>query len=268
MDLLKEIKTVSILGCGWFGFALAKSLISSGFDVKGSTTTPEKLRTLSAEKIEPYLINFTADSVLTNERFLRTDVLFICIPPKRNSAELNDYPEKIESILEASENKARKVIMISSTSVFGDENKIVNEDSETNSDTDSGKVVLAAEQIFRSLRPNDYTIIRFAGLIGPDRNPGRFFAGKSNVPNGLAPVNLIHQQDAIGIAISILEKQAFGRIYNACSPTHPTKKDFYTKAAREAGLKEPTFLDEKTSWKIVESLNVPEFLGYQFQVTI
>ncbi|MFC4212682.1 SDR family oxidoreductase [Pedobacter lithocola] len=264
MVLSKEIKTVSILGCGWFGFALAQALVSLGFDVNGSTTTPDKLQQLEAENIKPYLVNFTADSILADESFFQTDVLFICIPPKRNSVELNDYPDKIKSILKASNNKTSKVILISSTSVFGDENKSVNENSATNPDTDSGKVVLAAEEIFRALNPNDYTIIRFAGLIGPDRNPGRFFAGKTNVPNGLTPVNLIHQIDAVGIAISILDKQAFGKTYNACSPTHPTKKEFYTKAAMESGHPLPEFVEEKTSWKIVESLNVPKFLGYQF----
>ncbi|MDQ1142056.1 hypothetical protein [Pedobacter agri] len=84
----------------------------------------------------------------------------------------------------------------------------------------------------------------------------------------LAPVNLIHQTDAIGVASAILKKQAFGRIYNACSPDHPSKKAFYTAAAHTTGLIEPRFIEEKRDWKIVESLNVPEFLDYDFQVAL
>jgi len=264
-----DIKKVSILGCGWFGFALAKKLISNGYHVKGSTTSPEKISRLAEAGIEPFIINFTSEEIISaNDAFFDCDVLFICIPPKRNSAELESYPGKIKSILEISRNAGAKVILISSTSVYGDENKIVTENTPTNPDTDSGRVIVAAEEILKSKCPNDYTIIRFAGLIGPDRNPGRFFAGKSNVPNGLAPVNLIHQLDAVGIAISILEKQAFGSVYTACSPTHPTRKDFYTKAADEGGLEKPEFIAEKTSWKIVESVNVPAFLNYKFEVAL
>ncbi len=259
-----KTKNISILGCGWFGLALAKKLIGLGYSVKGSTTSEAKLATLQGENIQAYLVNFTAEAIIADESFFEADTLFICIPPKRNSTELNDYPQKIKSILAVAKDKSKHIILISSTSVYGDENKTVNENSETNPDTDSGKVVLAAEMLFKELFPKNYTIIRFAGLIGPDRNPGRFFAGKSNVPNGLAPVNLIHQTDAVGIAVKILEKQAFGRIYNSCSPNHPAKMDFYTHAAKTSGLELPHFIAEKKVWKIVESLNLPDFLGYEF----
>lgn len=263
-----KVKTVSILGCGWFGFALAKELIQLGYTVKGSTTTPEKLPLLHQENIQPYLIDFTASKIVADQRFFDADVLFICIPPKRNSPVLNDYPGKIQSIVEAAREHAKEVIMISSSSVYGEENKMVNELSETHPDTDSGKMVLAAENILNKENADHATIIRFAGLIGPDRNPGRFFAGKTDVPNGLAPVNLIHQTDAVGIACKILARLAFGKTYNACAPQHPTKKEFYTQAARKSNLAEPVFLEEKKDWKIVESLNVPEFLDYDFQVEI
>lgn len=263
---MNSVKKISILGCGWFGLALAKDLVAKGCTVNGSTTTPMKLQSLSENNINPFLINFTAEHIQADEAFFLADALFICIPPKRNSNELNNYPDKIKAILEAAKGKTSKVILVSSTSVYRDENKVVNENNATNPDTASGKVVLLAEQILKEYYPGDFTVIRFAGLFGPDRNPGRFFAGKKNVANGLAPVNLIHQKDAVGIAEAVLDNQAFGRIYNACSPDHPTRKDFYTKAAKESGLEEPEFLEEKQSWKIVESLNVQGYLDYKFQV--
>jgi nucleoside-diphosphate-sugar epimerase len=260
--------TISILGCGWFGLALAKKLISLNYAVKGSTTSQKKLALLQAENIQPYVVNFTAEMITSDPAFFESDTLFICIPPKRNSTELHDYPQKINSILAAAKDKSKHVVLISSTSVYADENKVVNENSETHPDTDSGKVVLAAEILFKRLFPEHCTVIRFAGLIGPDRNPGRFFAGKNDIANGLAPVNLIHQTDAVGIAVKLIEKQAFGRTYNACSPKHPAKMDFYTNAAKVTDLAEPSFIAEKKDWKIVESLNVPEFLGYEFEVGI
>lgn len=261
-------KTISILGCGWFGLALAKKLIGLNYTVNGSTTSQEKLVILQAENIQPFLVNFTTETIVADPVFFEADTLFICIPPKRNSTELHDYPKKIHSILAAVKDKSKQVVLISSTSVYADKNKIVNETSETHPDTDSGRVVLAAEILFKELFPEKSTVIRFAGLIGPDRNPGRFFAGKSNVPNGLAPVNLIHQTDAVGIAVKLLEKQAFGRTYNACSPNHPAKMEFYVNAAKSTGLATPEFIAEKKDWKIVESLHVPEFLGYEFEVRI
>jgi len=261
-------KNISILGCGWFGLAFAKKLIASGYQVKGSTTTTDKLAILADEGIQPFLLNFSADQIVADQEFFNTDILLICIPPKRNSPELNDYAQKIAAILNAAMDKVENIILISSTSVYGDENQIVDEISETKPDTDSGKVVLAAEEVLKKEMPDHFTIIRFAGLIGPDRNPGRFFAGKTNIPNGLAPVNLIHQTDAIGIAMAIIEKQAFGRIYNACSPDHPTRQEFYTTAAKNTGLLVPEFISEKKAWKVVRSVHVPKYLEYEFQVEI
>lgn len=263
----KAIKKVSVLGCGWFGFAFAKALVAQGYSVNGSTTTETKLTTLTDAQIEPYLVNFTTAKVEADPSFFECDALFICIPPKRNSAELQDYPAKVKSIIAAAKGKAAQIVLISSTSVFADDNQLVNEESTTCPDTDSGRVVVAAEEILKA-ETHNFTIIRFAGLIGPERNPGRFFAGKTGVPNGLAPVNLIHQTDAVGIAIRLLEKQAFGRIYHACSPLHPAKMDFYMEAAKTSGLALPEFIAEKKNWKIVESLNVPKYLDYDFEVGI
>ncbi|WP_133248550.1 SDR family oxidoreductase [Pedobacter yonginense] len=263
----EQINTIAILGCGWFGLALAKKLIELNYSVKGSTTSPEKLELLSEAKIAPYLINFTADEVIADDAFFKADVLFICIPPKRNSPTLKDYPDKINAIVKAS-NNIKNIVLISSTSVYADNNEAVNEERETHPDTDSGRMVLEGERVLKDLALDKYTVIRFAGLIGPERNPGRFFAGKSNIPNGLAPVNLIHQTDAVGIACEILAKKAFGRTYNACSPQHPTKQDFYTHAAQTSGLVLPQFIAEKHSWKIVESVHVSKYLNYQFKVSI
>lgn len=41
-----EMQKISVLGCGWLGLPLSKKLIESGFVVKGSTTSSEKLSQL------------------------------------------------------------------------------------------------------------------------------------------------------------------------------------------------------------------------------
>lgn len=75
-------KTISILGCGWFGLALAKTLIQKGYNVKGSSTTLEKLNLLSSHNIQPFLVDFKKDTANYDADFFKTDLLFICIPPK------------------------------------------------------------------------------------------------------------------------------------------------------------------------------------------
>jgi len=63
---------------------------------------------------------------------------------------------------------------------------------------DAESALYRSEQLFHENTNFQTTVIRLAGLIGPGRNPARFFAGKTNIPNGNAPVNLIHLDDCIG----------------------------------------------------------------------
>lgn len=258
---------ISILGCGWYGLGLAKELIKNGYIVKGSTTTPDKLAGLQQTGILPYLINFTEQENRADSDFFDCDLLIISIPPKRNTAEQHTFLSKIQKVSKAAEKGSIKnVIFISATSVYGDYNQEVNEKTIPNPETESGKAILAAEQTLTA-NPNFITtILRFGGLIGPGRDPGRFFAGKSAIPNGNAPVNLIHLSDCIGITLRIIEKQAFGYLFNACAEDHPTRSRFYTAAAANSGLALPQFKDELLNWKSVYSIYIGAKLNYEFKV--
>ena len=49
----EERKKIAILGCGWLGLPLAKSLLSKGYKVKGSTTSESKLEILENAGVLP-----------------------------------------------------------------------------------------------------------------------------------------------------------------------------------------------------------------------
>lgn len=260
---------VSILGCGWYGLAVARELITEGYLVKGSTTSKEKIPVLAQAGISPFLVNFQENETTFDPGFFDSDVLIISIPPKRSAAEQHSYLTKIKKISEAAVTaQLRQVILISSTSVYGDTNGEVDEDSIPAPDTASGEAILNAENLLKEVSAFTTTIIRFGGLIGPDRNPGRFFAGKTDIANGRAPVNLIHLSDCIGITKSIIDRQAYGSIYNACATDHPSRAEFYTLAAEQSGYEKPVFIDELTSWKLVKSKTISPLLDYKFKITL
>ncbi|TWI98030.1 nucleoside-diphosphate-sugar epimerase [Mucilaginibacter frigoritolerans] len=259
--------TVSILGCGWYGKALAKALMENGISVKGSTTSVENLENLSNNGIISYQIKFGSAFEVFNPAFFECDVLVISIIPKFRSGEGQDYHLKLKHIIEViSRYKIKKVIYISSTGVYGDRNNEVNELTDPEPDGESGLFLAEAEKLFQRENPFKTTIIRFAGLVGPGRHPGRFFAGKENIPNGKSLVNLIHLDDCIGITSAIIKQDAFGYLFNACSPDHPAKADFYIHAAQQGEFVLPQFIDELNGWKIVNSIFVPTILAYQFKV--
>ena len=77
-------KIISILGCGWLGTALGKSLLWKGYIVKGSTASTASCNALETTGIGTFHIKVEPDSMAVDyTSFFNADVLVISIPPKR-----------------------------------------------------------------------------------------------------------------------------------------------------------------------------------------
>ena len=270
---------ISILGCGWLGFPLAQKLIETGYEVKGSTTSESKLDLLKSNTIEPFLITLAEDKITGNiSEFLNeSEILIIDIPPGlRKITEATSektFVNKIKNLIPFIANSAiEKVIFISSTSVYSESELIptVTEESVLEPDTESGKQLVEVENLLRNNSTFQNTIIRFGGLIGEDRNIVKMLAGKTNVANPEAPINLIHQEDCIGIICEMLKQvqhdNVWNETFNAVAPNHPTRKNYYTEKAKQFHLIAPLFTENETTiGKIVSSEKLEKFLGYKFK---
>jgi nucleoside-diphosphate-sugar epimerase len=256
--------TVSILGCGWLGFPLALAL-KSNYKVKGSTTNSNKIAEIKACGIQPYLIDLGTQKTQDNiESFFDTDLLFINIPPKRRvTLHLDDYPKVIGNIISMAKQRVEKVIFISSTGVYNNDNQVVLEGDNQEPISKVGKILMTAENIVKNSGLN-WIIIRSAGLIGSNRDPGKWFAGKSNIPNGLSPVNLIHLDDCIEILKRIISFEIQNDVFNLCTDSHPSRMDFYTSQSKRLGLELPQFIEEVGRYKVVSNQKIKKTLNYQF----
>jgi len=274
---------ISILGCGWLGLSLAKSLLSKGYEVKGSTTSESKLEVLKNAGISPFQIQLEEHQIIGKiEDFLKeTDVLVIDIPPglRKEVSASNEmtFVNKIKTLIPFIEKSGiQKVIFVSSTSVYGDGFPIVEitEETKPNPDTESGKQLAITETLLQSNSHFKTTVIRFGGLLGDDRHPVKFLAGRTNVENPDAPVNMIQREDCIGIIEEILKQVQhdnweWNQTFNAVAPQHPTRKAYYHKKAEIFNLPLPTFAeDSESKGKIISSEKVETILGYSFQKEI
>ncbi len=139
------------------------------------------------------------------------------------------------------------------------------EETELNSDTESGRQLVQAEQLLQNNPNFKTTILRFGGLIGEDRHPIKFLAGRTNIENQNAPINLIHQDDCIGIIQKIIELNSWNQVFNAVTPFHPSRKEYYTQKAIEFNLEIPEFNAENSSFgKTISSSKIETVLGYSF----
>lgn len=262
------MKQISILGCGWLGLPLAKRLLQEGFAIKGSTTSADKLPILENAGIMPFLISLKAEEIQGEvSRFLEnTSALIIDIPPKLRGVEKENFVTKIQNLIPFIEQSSvESVLFVSSTSVYNDEEKHVNEATTPNPDTESGLQLLASEKMLQSNSSFQTTILRFGGLIGEDRHPIKSLAGRKDVENPEAPINMIHQDDCIGIILKIITTDSWGETFNAVAPFHPTREDYYIDKAIDWALAPPAFNHEKPSvGKVVDSSKIVTLLGYSF----
>lgn len=255
---------VSILGCGWYGRALAAALLADGITVKGSVSGAEKLDDLAVLGIASYVIDLPDNT--GQPGFFDTDVLIVSIPPKFRKGERDAFIPKIQATIAAIERYGvKRVIYTSSTAVYGDEQGTVDELAEPMPGDEHGELLLKAEQLFQNQADLLTTIIRFGGLVGPGRHPGRFFAGKKDIPNGKGAVNMVHLDDIVGITQSIITQNKWEMVFNACSPDHPSRAEFYTCATQLIGSQLPEFRDELLANKTVNSVKVGPVLNYKFK---
>ncbi|WP_347157024.1 SDR family oxidoreductase [Pontibacter chitinilyticus] len=266
---MNEPTTISILGCGWLGLPLAAQLVQAGYRVNGSTTSAEKLPLLAKKGIQPFLINLQEERLAQEalQKFLQAQVLVLNIPPHLRSDGGEAYINQMHLLLKALlRSPVSRLLFVSSTSVYPDLNRVVTEEDVVFTDElEPGNMLLQAERLFQDREEWITTIVRFSGLVGGTRQPGRFLAGKKDVLNGDAPVNLIHLDDCVAILQRILEQQQWGKVYNACALEHPMRKDFYTKAAVAIGLAPPEFAAmDKTAFKLIKSQKLQEDLAYTF----
>jgi len=263
---------IGVIGCGWLGLPLAISFVKDGYQVHGSTTSKEKLLILKEENITPFHILLSEDKIAgAISDFLRgIDVLVVNVPPKLRGKSKGNYVQKIQLLhQEVKKSEVQKVIFVSSTSVYGDVDGEVTEETIPQPSTESGKQLLTSENIFANDTDLQTTIIRFGGLIGPNRHPVTMLSGRQNLSNGNAPTNLIHLNDCIRIIKSVLANSWWGEILNGVYPEHPSKQKYYSSEAKKRGLQMPDYkVDNSKKSKIVHSKVLIYVKKFEFTTTL
>lgn len=258
---------ISILGCGWLGLPLAAQLVEEGHSVKGSTTRAEKLAVLRALEIEPLWLQLTPEPKgIGWDYLLDCEVLIVNIPPRLERAGNDFHPAQLRHLAElVKESPVQRIIYISSTSVYPELNREVAEEDVIQPSQSAAPSLVEAEQLIQML-PQSWLVLRCGGLMGYERIPGKYVAGKKGITTGDVPVNYIHRDDVIGIIKAFLQNPSlWNEIYNVTAPLHPTRREVYLASCAPFGYEPPTFLtSEANPYKIVSSQKLRDKLNYSF----
>ncbi len=266
---MTKINTISILGCGWLGYPLAKELIATGYKVNGSTTNAGKMATLQKAGITPFQL--TIDTTQTPEKsavgnFFQCDLLIISLPPKIRKLGAEHGISQTAKIIEVAKNFKGKVIYTSSTSVYPANGQSHDENSLTGNFPEHEHPLLDIEKLLKNAFGNKLTILRLGGLFGYDRIPVKYFLKKKEIHNSKFPVNYLHRDDAVRSIVTVIEKQAWGKIYNIVSPLHPAREAVFLKNAKVLNIAKPVFSQMvEGNYKIVKGDKIAGELGFLYQ---
>ena len=218
------MKSITIIGNGWLGNACALYLSGKKYKVKVTNRTNRH----TSEFFENY-------SWSLGEGFPKnavSDIIIISLAERENN-----FENYLKLYRDLEKYYVQKIIFISSTSVYAGVAGNCTENVELKITADN--TVALKEETLKSTSIN-HAILRLAGLVGPNRNPARFLAGKKDVVNPDHKVNLVHQLDVIRFIERCISMDLQG-VYNVCSSNHPTRKEFYTEVCELAKLELPVF---------------------------
>jgi hypothetical protein len=214
---------ICLIGSGWLGKPLAIQLLAAKYLVTAT----------SRSGLESTLkLDLELKGVVPND-IVDSDVLIYTIPP----LDLEFVKTFFDQI---PQNK--KILFTSSTSVYGKNVGLVDENFKLNINNTNSPLLIETENYLIN-RFENLTIIRPGGLYGLKRHPVFFLQGKTGLTSGNEYLHLVHQTDCINAIQSILSKNTWGEIFNLVSNEKILKKDYYSNMALKLNLTPPTFIE-------------------------
>ncbi|APW66101.1 MULTISPECIES: Rossmann-fold NAD(P)-binding domain-containing protein [Arcobacteraceae] len=246
------MKTFTILGAGWLGLPLACEL-KKNYNVKVSIKDEKNRQKFQELGLDVFLLNEQNLSFL--DKLLQTDYLFINFPPSK----FEDYSSFLEKIYSHNKIKdIKKIIFVSSTSIYASEDGIYKEDSKLSNE--KSPKVYESELL---IKDKTDVIFRCSGLMGYNRVAGKRSSSKI-VNDKDIKINYIHRDDVISATYFVINNNING-IFNLCSKEHPTKEEIYLHNAQKHGFKESIFKNEKgIKNRIIDGSKISS-LGFEYK---
>jgi len=242
------MKKVSIIGLGWLGEATGMLLKAQGYQVLGSSTRSEKVGLLREKGLDA--VHFALDpdpKGIDYQRLFESEILVVTLPPRSKQGDGEAYLQQLDSLRDLiTGTEVKQVLFISSTGIYPNENKAVPYTEEEVSESTAGNPILyQAEALMGTSSRYDLTVLRMGGLMGADRIPGIYFAGKEQVV-GHTRVNFIHQEDAAGMIAWVIRQGLWNQTFNGVAPEHPLRREVYQHNASALGIPLPASFQEAT----------------------
>ncbi|WP_232688665.1 SDR family oxidoreductase [Halobacterium zhouii] len=233
---------VAILGCGYVGLELGRQLVAAGHDPVGVRRSEAGVAAIRDAGFQAVRADVTDADSLSAVPDVDAIVFAASSGGRGADAARNVYVEGLRTAVRAfggRENPPEKLVYTSSTGVYGDhDGGWVDEETPLDPTTEKTRVLVEAERVALEEAPKhgiNPTVVRFAGLYGPDRyRLSRYVDGP--VTEGY--LNMIHRDDAAG-AVRFALEEADEDVLLAVDDEPVSKWAFADWLADECGVDHP-----------------------------
>ena len=231
-----------VVGCGYLGLRVAKRWFAAGDSVFALTRSQTRAAGLRAQGISPIVGDITLPASLDNLPEVDTVLFAVGMDRSRYSDIRLVYVDGLRHIIHRISPATKHLIYISSTGVYGDfGGQWVDENSETEPVREGGKACLEAERLIAASQFADRsTILRFAGIYGPDRVPTRDLILSKNWKKLSAAgyLNLIQVDDGARLVTHVADQPPTGETFLVSDGQPSLRKEYYEFIAQQFGIDE------------------------------
>jgi nucleoside-diphosphate-sugar epimerase len=242
-----------IAGVGFLGMRLARLLLDQGFLVIGLSQSGASAGLSHVTKnLKMARADISLPSGLSSlpTEAIRPRILIHCASSKGGGPEGYErvYLQGAKNLL--SKCDPERFIFTGSTSVYAQKSgDWVDEESPTEPQTETGKILLEAERVVTA---SGGIVARCAGIYGPGRSVylRKLSEGTAAIDSkGERFVNQIHVEDAAAALLHLAGLEVFSSIYNIADSTPMKLMDVYKVAAEALKLPLPPFTDDPVTRK-------------------
>ncbi|RZU61160.1 nucleoside-diphosphate-sugar epimerase [Zhihengliuella halotolerans] len=206
------VMTVLIAGCGDLGTEAGIRFVAAGHRVIGWRRTPDLLTAAGLEAV--------AADLTTELPTIPADVsiVVVSIAADRRSPEAyrTAYVDGVRNVLDALERDRvtpKRILLVSSTAVYGDRTGLVDESTPALPASFSGQILLEAEMLLLDRLRGTSTegvVLRLGGIYGPGRTRliDMVKEGRAVVPEEPRRTNRIHRDDAAAAIVHLASAAA------------------------------------------------------------
>jgi nucleoside-diphosphate-sugar epimerase len=273
---------IAIVGAGWLGAAVARSLPPPVIATTRSGRWPEGA---PPDGVALAAIDVTATPIDVAPLEHAT-ALVLCYAPGRTQDRRALYVDGTRRLLEAriaAASRLHRVVYVGSTSALPDVDGWVDESCDVWPDHARGRVQREAEAIVASrceAASIPWIVLRLGGLYGPGRELDRIYAGARSrrtghdgrlLGHGMEPTNLIHRDDALAaIRAALAAPSEITGFIHVVDDEHTPRREMYARIARARGLEPPAWSqdppsDGRAHGKLVSNERLGRLLGVRLQ---